>query len=347
MADALTLSRLGLGGFGNNYGGGYNGAFDEVTYGGSLSDTMNLFNNNYMMPGMTPGMDTFSLNPMSTYGTNPYMTMPMTGMGMGMGMGFMPSFGGMGMYGMTPAEYKEWQNMSTEEKEAKWANIQENRLNRQAEQQERFGNIQNKMFQRTEERRLNRQIAEQQRQNYVQGPLEAAKYAAVNLKTVIQNNRKDEVMQKFSELKTALSQIPQYQKSVKNADGTYTEQPLDEKEMNAKARQFYAQVTGCDLIADVEKNLSGSFAQGIKTGLTFGIFGDTEDANTLTEKTVGLSRDGSNVAARTTGRVLGGATTGAAAGAAIGACFGGVGAVPGAIIGGLIGGASGLISSFF
>lgn len=309
MADALMLSRLGMGGFGSD--SSYNGAFDTITCGNSFSDALNLNTNNSIFSGLMSGINN------DFYG----------------GMSFNPSFGGMGLYGMTPAEIKEWKNLTTEEKQEKLARIQENTIERQAERQERLDALHEQVTQRREERRLNRQIAAQQRQNYIQAPSDTAKTAAVTLKTVIQTNRKDEVMEKFGELKAQLAKLPEYQKSIKNADGTYTPQPLDDKEMTAKAREFYAKVTGCDLIADIDTNLSGSFTQGLKKGLSLGILSDNKDADILTEEIVGLRRDGSNVAAKATGRAIGGAVTVGAGTAIVGAIA--AGATGGSVVPGV------------
>ncbi len=241
-----------------------------------------------------------------------------------------------GIYGMSAAERREWANMTPEEREAKRASLYQSRLESAAQRQERFSDINYSLAQRREDQALDRQIGRAQRQNAMQSPLDAARIATVNLQLVIRDNRKDEVMTMFNELKAELGKIPQYQKMVRKADGTYAQEPLSDKEMNAKAREFYAQVTGSDLLADVDANLSGSFAQGLKKGLTFGLFGDTKDSDMLKEEIAGLDRDRGNAAMSRTGGALGGAITGAGAGALIGAKKGGkYGAIIGAIIGGL------------
>lgn len=332
MVNAVTLQRLGGG---NTYGAGYNSAYDN-----SLNPTGGLFScgNSMTNPlGMT-NFDMFGGLGMGMYGMGGFGMDMFGGMG-GFGMGFGGL--GMGMYGMTAKECKEWNKLNSEEKQEKMAELYQRNL----EAKERL----NTAF---TDAGLKAQERAQRRQNYLAQPIKAAQQEAIELKRLILENRKDDVVEQYNKFKAAVSQIPgkkrveayEVEKNGKTVK-EYKEVDFSDKELQAEALRFYAETTKSDLLSDIDKNLADSFTQSFKTSLSFQLLGDREDSASLKNKILSRREDGADKAARVVGKSLGGAATGAAIGALCGSIFGGVGARPGgrlcgkigAVIGGIVG----------
>lgn len=318
MVSALMLQNLGGG---NTYGAGYNSVYDTS----SLNSTGGLFscdNSMFGMPNMgmtTPlGMGFGGLG-MDMYG----------GMGFGMGFGgFDMGMYGMGMYGMTAKERKEWANLSSEEKQEKLAELYQQRL----EAQKRLNTARNDAQLKVNERA-------QRRQNYLMQPIKAAQQEARELKRLILENRKDDIVEQYNKFKLAVSQIPgkkrveEYEvekngKTVKK----YKEVDFSDKELQAEALQFYTETTKTDLLSDIDKNLADSIWQSFKKGVSFNFLGDKEDCASLKNKILSRREDGADIAGRIAGKA-GSAAAWAGAGAAIGGLAGPIGAGIGAGIG--------------
>lgn len=338
MVNAVTLQRLGGG---NTYGAGYNSAYDN-----SLNPTGGLFScgNSMTNPlGMT-NFDMFGGLGMGMYGMGGFGMDMFGGMG-GFGMGFGGL--GMGMYGMTAKECKEWNKLNSEEKQEKMAELYQRNL----EAKERL----NTAF---TDAGLKAQERAQRRQNYLAQPIKAAQQEAIELKRLILENRKDDVVEQYNKFKAAVSQIPgkkrveayEVEKNGKTVK-EYKEVDFSDKELQAEALRFYAETTKSDLLSDIDKNLADSFTQSFKKSLSFQLLGDREDSASLKNKILSRREDGADKAARVVGKSLGGAATGAAIGAGVGALcgsiFGGVGAIPGGWLGGKIGAViGGIVGNF-
>ncbi len=280
MANALALNVAACGQYPyvNPYmTNGFIGAGDSIFEDG--------FYNGYYM-GYSP-----MKAPVMPYGLN----------NMYLGGGFVPTFGA----GVNSTEFAKIRNMSQEERLVYFDNIQERQEELFAKRQERL-----------EDRNLDRQLSRIQRSNGLQESERAAKVAVETLFYVIEDNRKDEVMSCFNQLKAQIAKMPQNKKLVKGPDGKYLEKELDDKELSAKAREYYQQVTGKNLVAHINESLSGSFVQGLKNGISLGL-AENEDADSLTEKVMGLKRDSTNKVVKGIGRVSGAAAVGAAVGTAI------------------------------
>jgi hypothetical protein len=132
-------------------------------------------------------------------------------------------------------------------------------------------------------------------------PMEGIRSRAAMLHDKIRQDEQEQIVKAFHE----------YIASVKNLYPDVT----DERALFARAMTLYTQNTGKNILEDIRENSSGSFVQGFKQAVTFGISDNkTAEQNIaqLSGLPVGRGEQGKHFA----GRVLGGAAVGA--GAAVG-----------------------------
>lgn len=148
-------------------------------------------------------------------------------------------------------------------------------------------------------------------------PFEAIKNSAMLLNNKIVNNEQSQIHEVY------MYYLDKVKALYPNAS---------ELEVRARASTLYEQVTGTPLVADIQGNSRGSFAQGFLSTLTFGLVDKRTGAENIAEMT-GTPVGRQDKVAKTAGRFAGGAAIGATAGLILGP----IGAIAGGIIGGLIG----------
>ena len=216
--------------------------------------------------------------------------------GLGGMYGGYPMMGGLGMMGMMgglmPADYARLSRMSPSARQQYVADIED--------QQYEFSNRRSELM---EDRQVERMLKRAQRNNCINESERAAKIAAQRLFITIQQNRKDEVLDAFSDLKAQIAKMPQNQKLRRGADGKYVSVELDDKELTSKAMEYYAQINGVNLNQHIDNELAHSFWQGMKRNFSFGM-ADEMDADMLNEKILGVRRDPHNRFCRGAGNVV-------------------------------------------
>ena len=119
-----------------------------------------------------------------------------------------------------------------------------------------------------------------------------------------------------------------------------------EEQINDYVAYEYSQRSGgTSITEDIRQYGSGSFAQGLKQGLGFGLVADKVTAEENIAKIEGLPESRSSKIKKTAGRITGGATTGAAAGAIIGSVVPVIGTGIGALVGAIAGGIAGYMTN--
>ncbi len=275
--DPITMSRLGMGYFSDDYSAKYNAAFDESLVGENLAQSTNLYANNYnymsnpmmggMMSPMMGGIDTFSYaNPSFSGAMNPMMGGMMNPM----------------MGGITPAEYQKLMKMDSEQKMDYMMQLQEKRQEKMFGMTERQQELSNRYQTRTDELRYNYAKSQEQLQRGRAAEQQRLVESAENLHRKIMDNRKDEVMKAYHDLVTKVKTSPEYAQRVQLGNGKYKTEPLTDEQANDQARKLYASQFG-DLARNIYNELSNSDEQGFKRLVGFG-FADRENADSLIAK---------------------------------------------------------------
>lgn len=281
MTSLMTLDALGNGYFGNNYGNAFNTYNNLAMLSGTLANTNEpLFSSYDTLGGFNPMYSGYLGN--MGMGFNPMigmMTNPMMNMGLGAG--------------LSNFDYHKLQALPIEQRQEYINDVQLRNQEIQMEQNDKLNDL-----------NFDRNIRQQQYQNAYTTPQIAIKQAAQKLKFMIMDNRKDEIIPAFDAFMNLIAEQPQNKIRVKRGN-QYVEERMDPEALRAKVREAYQQINGSDFLQDVDTELSGPFAQGLKRGSSFFLGGDKTDTSDIKAHVMGVKIDGGDKLARGVGTIIG------------------------------------------